>query len=236
MKRFMILVIMLTWITSGLAQEAKPPTSVYYARKADLFPYLPNTPDEIIMLGNSITDGGNWAELLQDSRVKNRGISGDVTRGILNRLDEVTESQPLQIFLLIGINDLSKNASQNIIMENIQTIIQRIRTASPQTEIFVQSVLPVNPAYDRYPKHVSKSAEVLLLNQALVQFCKQTNLTYINLFPHFANEEGFLDPNYTNDGLHLTGAGYIIWRDILKPYLKTPPPQGLFSRLKSAFQ
>ena len=234
MKSACLSLLLLAGIVSGFSQEAKPPTSVYYARKVDLLTYLPNADDEIILLGNSITDGGNWGELLHDQRVKNRGVSGDVTRGILNRLDEVIEAHPLQIFLLIGINDLSKGASQANILENIQTMIRRTRDTTPETEILIQSVLPVNPAYDRYPKHVSKSREVILLNKALVQLCDSLQLTYIDLYPHFVNAEGCLRPEYTNDGLHLSGAGYMVWRDILRPYLAKKP--GLLTRVKTAFQ
>ena len=67
---------------------------------------MPDTPNEIIMLGNSITDGCEWSELFQNSNIKNRGISGDITEGVLYRLDEVTRSKPAKVFLLIGINDL----------------------------------------------------------------------------------------------------------------------------------
>ena len=203
----------------AIAQEAKPPTSVYYERKVDLFKYLPNADNEIILLGNSITDGGNWVELLDDPRVKNRGVSGDVTRGILNRLDEVIESKPLKIFLLIGINDLAKGAPPANILQNIETIIQRIRLSSPETKIYIQSLLPVNPAYARYPKHVNKGDKIIQLNTELVDICKRADVCYIDLYDHFANANGELRPELTNDGLHLSGQGYLLWRDILKPYI-----------------
>jgi len=203
----------------GLAQEASVPTSIYYERKADLFRYLPNDLNEIILLGNSITDGGNWSELLGDIRVKNRGISADVTRGILNRSDEVLESQPLKIFLLIGINDLAKGASQENILANIASFIHRVKQESPQTHLYIQSLLPVNPHFDKFPKHATQSQAVKQVNEKLALLCQELNVEYLDLYTHFANEEGLLIPEYTNDGLHLSGKGYLVWRDILKPLL-----------------
>ncbi|MEA3286066.1 MAG: GDSL-type esterase/lipase family protein [Candidatus Marinimicrobia bacterium] len=218
--RFMnLLLLLFLGNIPGMAQEAKVPTSVYYERKADLFTVLPNASDEIILLGNSITDGGNWFELLGDPRIKNRGISADVTRGIINRLDEVTESKPLKVFLLIGINDLSKEASLANIIQNIHTIIDRIHSASPGTRIYIQSVLPVNPVYQKYLNHVNKSAEVIQLNQDLFKLCGKSKAEYIDLYGRFVTSDGYLNPEYTNDGLHLSGKGYLVWADILKPYI-----------------
>src|SRR5262245_31960720 len=77
-----------------------------YPRQVDNFRSYPNANSDIIMLGNSITDYAQWNELLQVNEVRNRGISGDITYGILERLDEVTEGKPAKVFVLIGINDI----------------------------------------------------------------------------------------------------------------------------------
>lgn len=215
------LILLISILTSsGITQEAKVPTSVYYERKSDLFTHLPNTADEIILLGNSITDGGNWFELLGDPRIKNRGISADVTRGVLNRLNEVTESKPSKIFLLIGINDIAKGASQANILQNIKTILLEVHAKSPETQVYLQSILPVNPHFNKYPKHVNKSAEVLQLNKKIADLCNQSRAIYLDLYSHFVNSEGLLIEEYTNDGLHLSGKGYLVWADILRPYIK----------------
>ena len=57
--------------------------STYWHQKQTLFESLPTSPEDIVMLGNSITDGGEWAEILDNVHVKNRGISGDTTDGVL---------------------------------------------------------------------------------------------------------------------------------------------------------
>ena len=93
--------------------------TTYYRQRVSLFRILPQTKGDIIFLGNSITDGGEWTEMFNDLKVKNRGISGDISAGVLNRLDEVYQRFPDKVFLLIGINDLARNISPDSIVKNI---------------------------------------------------------------------------------------------------------------------
>lgn len=193
--------------------------STYWHQRVTLFASLPNDNDEIIFLGNSITDGGEWSELFHDLRIKNRGISGDVTLGILDRLSEVTESRPLQIFLMIGVNDLAAGISQDTILARYERIITKIKSSSPETELFVQSVLPVNPEFKKFSNHVNKTDEIIQLNNQLKKLCKNYNLTYIDLYPSFTNKDHKLNPKYTNDGLHLKGKGYLLWNALVEDYI-----------------
>jgi lysophospholipase L1-like esterase len=194
--------------------------STYYEQRRTLFEQLPNTKKEIIFLGNSITDGSEWSELFQNKRIKNRGISGDVTEGVLYRLNEVTESKPAKVFLLIGINDLARNISKETVFENISGIAATIKEQSPKTRVFVQSILPVNPAFDKFTGHCSKTEEVKWINNKLEEFCAQSGFQYVDLFTYFKNEnDDFMNPEFTNDGLHLTGKGYLKWAEIIKPLL-----------------
>ena len=65
--------------------------------------------NEIVFIGNSITEGGkNWSEKFNIPNIRNRGIGGDVTDGVLERLGEIIFFKPKAVFILIGINDLCK--------------------------------------------------------------------------------------------------------------------------------
>jgi len=194
--------------------------STYYYQKKSLFEQLPNTENEIIFLGDSITEGCNWSELLQDPCIKNRGISGDVTDGVLDRLEEVTESKPQRIFLMIGINDLARGRSVDYVLNNIKKIYKAVKDKSPGTELLIQSVLPVNPDFTLFPDHVNKSREIIEINNNLKKICAHYSLNYVDIYSQLADAKQKLSPEYTNDGLHLTGAGYIIWGNILKDYLR----------------
>lgn len=194
--------------------------STYYEQRRTLFESLPNDKKEIIFLGNSITDGGEWSELFRNKKIKNRGISGDITRGVLFRLAEVTESKPSKVFLLIGINDLARGISREEVYENICRIAREIQKQSPRTTIFIQSIFPVNPSFEMFAGHCSKTNEVRWINEQLKTFCTQTDFQYVDVFTRLKNEsDDYLNPSYTNDGLHLTGEGYLVWADVIRELL-----------------
>jgi hypothetical protein len=78
MKRIVLLLLGLLLALPQFAQERK--YSTFYEQRATLFEELPVTSKDIIFLGNSITNGCEWAELFQNKNVKNRGISGDIEK------------------------------------------------------------------------------------------------------------------------------------------------------------
>lgn len=190
-----------------------------YAVKTAQFRSYPNSTKDIIFLGNSITAGTDWAELLGNPHCRNRGISGDITYGILARLDEVTEGKPAKVFLLIGINDIQHNTPDSIIIANYRTIVQRIRSASPRTKIYVQTLLPVNNTFTQFKNHYNKDGHIVAVNDGIRQIAAEEKLTCIELNKPFQDAEGKLDRNLTMDGLHLNAEGYKRWAALLKPYL-----------------
>ncbi len=192
----------------------------FYDQRYSLFQHLPDTPGEIIMLGNSITNGGNWSELFNNPNVKNRGISADNTFGILHRLDEVTASRPEKIFILIGINDISKETPVEVILGNYQRIVERIRQDTPDTRLYLQSLFPTNNEFDHFPKAHNREKEIEAVNKGIEKLAADFGATFIDLHPHFLDENGKLSKQFTNDGLHLMGEGYLHWARILRPYIE----------------
>ncbi len=200
------------------AQERK--YSTFYYQRATLFEELPVTSSDIIFLGNSITNGGEWAELFDNPHVKNRGISGDVCMGVYDRLDAILKGSPAKIFLLIGINDVDRGASADTIVERIGMIVDKIRKDSPSTKIYLQSVLPVSDHYKMFNGHTSRWQVVPEINKGLVRLAADRGVKYIDLYSHFIdNTTGKMNIEYTNDGLHLLGKGYKKWVGIVKPYV-----------------
>jgi lysophospholipase L1-like esterase len=192
----------------------------FYEQRQSMFELLPDTEGEIIMLGNSITNVGAWEELFQNPRLKNRGISGDNTFGVLARMDEVLSSKPAKIFILIGINDIAINNPPEVILNNYQKIIERIIKDSPSTSIYVQSLFPTNNAFTRFGGHQNKDEQIRAVNAGIAQLAIEYGLTFIDLYPKFQDAEGKLDTLYTNDGLHLLGPGYVKWAEILRPFVE----------------
>ena len=195
--------------------------SEYNFQRRSLFEKLPVTSKDIVFLGNSITDGGEWNELLANPRVKNRGISGDRSSWMLDRLDPIVGGQPRKLFLLIGTNDLAAGTPAAEVVANVRKIVERFQSESPRTKLYVQSVFPVNDSFKKYAaKHGRHDADIVAVNKGLQALCAEKGIVYIDLWTLLADKNGKLRADLTNDGLHLMGEGYIVWRDAVLPYVK----------------
>ena len=217
MKHFLITLIAILFTQLSGAQTQK--YSTFYVQRVSLFSKLTITSKDIVFIGNSITNGAEWNELFPRKRVKNRGISGDTSEGIYDRLDPVVKGKPAKIFILIGINDISRGIQVETIILNMKRIVEKIQKESPKTKIYIQSLLPVNPDFGMFKGH-QKPQLIKEINQQYQNIAKEYKVNYINLYPHFL-EEGTdrMNEKYTNDGLHLLGEGYLLWSEIIKPYL-----------------
>lgn len=190
----------------------------HYPQRVAQFEKEPVVPGRIIFLGNSITEIGNWKKLCGDSTVVNRGISGDITFGVLKRLDDVIRRQPSKLFLLIGINDIGKDIPDAVIADNIRKIIVRMQEGSPSTKIYVESILPVNPDVPNFPQHYDKQGHILNTNKLIRKVTSATHVTYVNIHDLFTDNQGRLDARYTRDGLHPNphGEGFQRWVAFLR--------------------
>src|ERR1700683_715976 len=133
----------------------------YYQQRVALFNKEPVKKNEIIFLGNSITEFGDWTNLLQDPGVINRGIAADNTHGVLARLEDVIIRQPKKIFVEIGINDIAQHIPEPIILKNILSLVERVHAKSPETRIYLISILPVNDqVIKEYPNLFHKNEQI----------------------------------------------------------------------------
>lgn len=215
-KKRHLLLILFVFATCAGVQAQRRSHSTYYEQRASLFEVLPTSPDDIIFLGNSITDGCEWAELFDNKNVKNRGISGDICDGIIDRIETITKGQPAKIFLMIGTNDMAHGISADTISYKVREIIRTIKKESPATQIYLQSILPTNDCYGKFTGHTQRWEMIPDINRLLKEVAKDEDVEYIDLFSLFADSEAKMDTAYSNDGLHLNGRGYQVWRDALK--------------------
>ncbi|MCM1290316.1 MAG: GDSL-type esterase/lipase family protein [Prevotella sp.] len=207
-----LIVIILTYGKS----EARAP---YWEQKVSLFNRLPINQNDIVFLGNSITDGGEWQEIFHMANVKNRGISSDVIDGVRERLEQVTSGHPQKIFLLIGINDVSHKLGAKAILAKYEQLVKEIRTQTPDTKLYIQSIFPINNDFKRYKNLIGQEQTVLEINRQLPELAKKYNAEYLDLWPVLSDQNGKLKKDFTNDGLHLTGNGYMQWVDAIKDYV-----------------
>lgn len=225
MARNLLIIFLLACTIAGCKAKKSPVApqpykyNVFYFQRASLFDQLPVTADDIIMLGNSLTNGGEWHELLGNPNVKNRGISADVIQGVYDRLDPIIKGKPKKIFLMIGVNDISHDLGADSIAEAYGKLIRHIRTQLPGTELYVQSCLPVNISFGMYRGMIDKSDDIVALNKLVQDMAPDLGFTWIDLYSRFDDGTGHMRRDLTNDGLHLLGPGYIVWRDAILPYI-----------------
>ena len=215
-KKLLLLCIEL--VVVAVAALAQANQDVYYARRVTLFDQLPVGKKDIIMLGNSLTDGAEWNELMRNSHVKNRGIVGDIVQGLYERMEPILKGQPKKKFIMSGVNDVSHDVSGDSIARAMEKLIVLIKTRSPRTKIYLQSMLPFNNDVRLWKYLKDREQVVVDGNRALKEVARRQGVTWIDLYPLFVDDNGRLKAEYTNDGLHLMGPAYLIWRDAIKKY------------------
>ena len=216
MRIFVALLVALMSLTA-MAQANQDP---YYSRRATLFDELPIGKKDIVMLGNSLTDGCEFNELLNNRHIKNRGIVGDIVQGLIDRIDPIIKGQPRKLFIMCGVNDISHDVSADSIARAMERLIVMVKQGSPRTKIYLQSLLPFNNDVREWKLLKGRDHVVVEANRLLEQVARRQRVTWINLYPLFVDDQGRLRADLTNDGLHLMGKGYLIWRDALRPHLK----------------
>lgn len=188
---------------------------VRHQQKLSMFKAAPVSTGAIVFVGNSITEGGNWSEMFPGKNILNRGIGGDVSEGVFKRLDEIIRHQPSKLFICIGTNDIARGITQDVIIQNYRAILETVKTQSPDTKIYVQSVLPVGG--NVVTGHSNE--KIVPLNTELKKLCSEMKIPYIDLHSSFTDQTGYLNPVYTNDKLHLMGKGYLVWKRLIEDYV-----------------
>ncbi|BAY08550.1 hypothetical protein NIES2098_17100 [Calothrix sp. NIES-2098] len=182
-----------------------------------------NPPQHLsILAGDSLS---LWfpSELLPENKYwLNQAISGETSEGLLKRLDLFDRTQPQVIFVMIGINDLIRGVSDEVILDNHRQIISYLHKMHPRAEIFVQSILPHGGQESTWEGRerllAIANSRIQQLNQQLQTIATKQGVQYLDLYPLFANQEGNLRPEFTTDGLHLSPEGYMVWRTALQIY------------------
>lgn len=209
------------WHYFKKTETVKPEKISYWLNRDELFKALPHDSNAIVFIGTSLTENFELNEIFHQCHYKNRGITSDVTEGILNRLTPIIQDQPKKIFIEAGINDLGKGVSEADLMTNYTKIIETLQKETPKTQLFIQSIFPVaNKGH--YPKYNNSAtnAAVVRVNTALKKLAEQKQITFIDLYPNYALN-GEINPSYViEDGIHFNSAAYALWAQLLGPYLQ----------------
>lgn len=185
-------------------------SDIYYFHRKSFLEHL-TEPSKIVMIGDSLTDIADWNKMFPGITISNQGISGDITEGVLNRVETICKTNAKKGFLLIGINDIQRQISVNDIFSNYQEIIENLKKCG--IEPIIQSTIQVSKLKDRL------NTDINTLNEKLKVYCQENKIIYIDLNSQFTID-GKLKDMFTKDGIHLNGLGYKTWQNILKEYIK----------------
>jgi lysophospholipase L1-like esterase len=135
----------------------------------------------------------------------NQSISGDTTGHVLRRLPLLAKTNPDTIYVMVGVNDLRRGMSDQVILTNLYHIATRLRQQHPNARVVMQSILPTR--YDAIPVD-----RIHRLNQGLAAIADYTKTEYMDLASYFRDDRGTLRRDLTTDGLHLSPRGYETWQ------------------------
>ena len=187
--------------------------------RASLFEKL-RTHHDIVMLGDSLTARGEWAEFFPGMSIVNRGIGGDTTSGILARLEPIIALRPKIVFIMAGINDLARQRDTTEILYTYEKIITEL--SKEGIKIVVQSTL-----YTAKHSQLLSTEKITEINQILKNRCAIKKECHFLDLNSSMSKNGLLLDSLTGDGIHLNGKGYMAWTlaisEIINPYkLATP--------------
>ena len=179
--------------------------------------------ENIVFFGDSITSGYKIEEFYPKNNVINSGTGGDTTENLLERMEDVYKYNPSKVFILIGINDLNRGKSIDEILDNIQRIVNNIKTNRKYTNIYIESVYPINRNVfedkDYSFNNDISNDTIKELNDRLSNLCKENSIQYIDVYNNLIDSEGNLKEDYTKEGLHLTDLGYFKVTSSLSKYI-----------------
>jgi len=171
----------------------------------------PSPTEKIVFVGDSITAGGRWQEWFPEFDVHVEAAGGDTTDRLADRLPAIIELQPDTLAVLIGANDFGQNRSVEYVVRSIEYFLAMVRQEVPGSRTLVQSIMPRGREF---------SDDIQNANRHLRQYAQNVHAQYLDLWPALSLEDGELSPEFTNDRLHLTEAGYQAWLGELRPALE----------------
>lgn len=200
-----------------------------YQRQLEFYKiYKPVNP-RIVMLGNSLTHGVDWNNLLGRNDVVEMGIVSDILSGYFNRIHYVTELKPQICFILGGLNDIYQWIPVETIFDDYVKVVERLRRSG--ITVIIQSTLYAgrdwgkdwlaanNPEANAAEINKERNTQVDRLNMLLRNYAVKNSIEYIDLNT-LMSRGNYLRSEITYDGVHLNAAGYKIWGREVEKVLK----------------
>jgi lysophospholipase L1-like esterase len=175
---------------------------------------MPHAPGGILFVGSSSIR--RWTTLAADFPalpVLNRGFGGSTLREVNHYAPRIVlPYQPRLIVLYAGDNDIAMGRTPAQVADDYRTFVRIVREALPVTRIIFVSVKPSPSRWSL----IDRAREANALVRAIVEH--DTLQTFVDVVTPMLRADGRPRPElFVGDSLHMTAAGYAIWRDRLTP-------------------
>ncbi|MBR3264646.1 MAG: hypothetical protein IKI61_01615 [Erysipelotrichaceae bacterium] len=170
---------------------------------------------DIAFLGDSITYYSYFDQMFPDYEICNMGIPGDTIRGVKERTGVLETIRPEKVFLLIGVNSL-KDDNADVCLEKYTALVENVRSRG-DFDLYLISILPIS---QNTSTDLNLSPDTIIsFNGKISELSDRYNATYLDLFSQL-QDSGYIRPEYTVDGLHLSEEAYDVWADAIRPYIE----------------
>ena len=173
-------------------------------------------PGAILGLGSSsMRMWETIAEDLAPLTVVPRGFGGSNLNDALHYADRIVlPYKPRAIVLYEGDNDIAQGVAPEIIADTFRRFTRKVHGALPGCRIYFLSIKPSISRWNLWPAMTEA-------NDLIAAACaKDARLTYVDVATGMLNDKGQPRPDiFKEDNLHMERAGYLIWRDALRPVL-----------------
>ena len=164
---------------------------------------------DVVFLGDSLTEGYDVRTHYPSLSVVNRGIGGDTTFGLENRLKESAyDIGPKVISMLIGANNFTT------MLDNYESIVSKLKTNLPQSKVILCSLTCMTGEWRRNNEIAKKN------NIKIQEYASKYGYVYADLYNALLDPStNALKESYSVDGGHLTSAGYEVVTSVLNPII-----------------
>ncbi|OED59280.1 GDSL-type esterase/lipase family protein [Acholeplasma laidlawii] len=172
---------------------------------------------DVIFIGDSMIEFFNLKRYLPTLNALNRGVAGATTKLILDNLDIILgKINPKSIFISIGSNDLVLlEYSVFNTFNSITKVLEMLSLRFPSAKLYYLSTTPVvstnHPLYKKIYIGGRTNGELKSINYKVMNYARSNDITYIHQFDDLLDTEGYLNTNYTYDGIHLNPKGYEVY-------------------------
>ncbi len=174
-----------------------------------------NIDADIVFFGDSLIQRSDFAKYFPEKSIINLGLGGSTICGASQRVGMIPELSPEKIFVMVGVNVLRDDTADTC-LEEYAALIDNIKYAMPQAEIYIHSILPISQGYrDGLPCSAQTTES---FNSALRELSDQKGVTFIDIYGLFESD-GCLIESLSDDGVHINSAGYDIWAEAIKEYI-----------------